>query len=65
MNASELHDSFTDPPDIPQFSSTPKRRRKDSLSDSLAGAAVALVNAVSEKGKGEPVPAGPYCMGGV
>ncbi len=61
MNATGLHDSMEDPPDIPALSSTPKRRRKDSLSDSLAGAAVALASAFSDtkKGSSDPVPAGP------
>lgn len=48
MHAAGLHDSMDDPPDVPAFTSNPpKRKRKDSLSESLTGAAIALANTLS------------------
>ena len=47
MISNGLHEDYSEPPDIPAFSGNAKKRsRKDSLSDSLSGAAVALVNAL-------------------
>ena len=43
-----MHDNFETPPDLPAFrNEAPKKMKQDSLSDTLAGAAVAFVNAFS------------------
>lgn len=57
MQASGLHDNMDDPPNVAAFDSTPKRPRKDSLSNSLTDAAVAIVNTLSntEKPKNDTV----------
>lgn len=48
-----LHGDFDTPPEIPAFlGSTPERARRESLSDALSGAAIAVVDAL--KGKEEP-----------
>ena len=48
MICSGIHDDYDTPPDIPAFSGvTPKRPRKDSLSDALTGAAVAFAQSIS------------------
>jgi hypothetical protein len=46
--ASGLHDDYDNPPEIPTFSSAaPKRARKESLSEAIGGAAIAIVKALS------------------
>ena len=48
MIASNLHDDLEKPPDIPAFSGvTPKRPRKESMTDALTGAAVAFAKTFS------------------
>ena len=43
MIVSGIHDDLDNPSDVPAFSlSEPKRRRKESLSETLTGAAVAF-----------------------
>lgn len=45
MISSKIHDKMDEPPDVPAFhgtGSTPKKCRKDSLSDALSGAAIAF-----------------------
>ena len=44
MISSGLHDDYDNPPNIPAFSS--KRACKDSLSDTVSGASVAIVEAL-------------------
>ena len=42
-----IHESNNDPPDVPVITGkTPKQYKKELLSDAIAGAAVATVNAV-------------------
>ncbi len=55
MICSGLHEDYDTPPDIPAFSGvTPKRPRKESLTDALTGAAVAFAQSFSEsKSKGD------------
>ena len=49
MISSGLHEDYYEPPDIPAFSGNGcKRSRRDSLSDSLSGAAMAFANALSK-----------------
>ena len=49
MISSSLHEDYYEPQDIPAFSGNCcKRSRRDSLSDSLSGAAVAFANALSK-----------------
>ena len=46
--ASGIHDDYDNPPDSPAFSgAAPKRARKESLSEAISGAAVAIVKALS------------------
>ena len=48
MISSNLHDDMEKPPDIPAFSGAPpKRPRKESVTDALTGAAVALAKTIS------------------
>lgn len=48
MIASGLHDDLDNPPDVPAFSSNePKRRRRESLSETLTDAAVAFAKTIS------------------
>ena len=50
MIASNIHCSMDDPPSIPAFGVTKKTRREsNSMTDALSGAAVAIVNALSNK----------------
>lgn len=52
MICSDLHDDYDNPPDIPAFSSvTPKRPRKESLSDAITGAAVAFAQVLQPDNK--------------
>ena len=45
-----FHDNYNNPPNIPAFSgSNNKRARKDSVSDTVSGAAIAIVEALQEK----------------
>jgi len=47
---SGVHSDYDNPPDCPAFSGTaPKRARRESFSDAISGAAVAIVKALSEK----------------
>ena len=49
MISSGLHEDYYEPPDIPAFSGNGcKRPRRDSLSDSLSGAAVAFASALNK-----------------
>ena len=42
---SQVDSDYDNPPDCPAFSGTiPKRARRESLSDAISGAAVAIVN---------------------
>ena len=46
--ASGIHNDYDNPPDSPAFSSrAPKRARKESLSEAIDGAALAIVKALS------------------
>ena len=46
--ASGIHDDYDNPPDSPAFSTAPpKRARRESLSEAIGGAAVAIVKALS------------------
>ena len=46
--ASGIHDNYDNPPDTPAFSgAAPKCARKESLSEAISGAAVAIVKALS------------------
>ncbi len=48
MVCSGIHEDYDTPPDIPASSGvTPRRPRKDSLSDALTGAAVAFAQSIS------------------
>ena len=50
MLCSNLHEDMENPPDIPAFSgSVPKKPRKESVTDVLAGAAVAFAKAFSNE----------------
>lgn len=50
MISTGLHDDYDNPPNIPAFSgSINKRARKDSVSDTVSGAAIAIVEALQEK----------------
>ena len=52
MICSDLHDDYDNLPDIPAFSSvTPKRLRKESLSDAISRAAVAFAQALQPDNK--------------
>ena len=54
---SGVHNDYNSPPNCPAFSgTTPKRARKESLSDAISGAAVAIVKALSDSKK-ETLPA--------
>ncbi len=60
MITAGLHGDYDNPPNIPAFSgSTPKRPRRDSLSDAISGAAVAFAEAVKGKDKEKPATALP------
>ena len=50
MYSSDLHDDLDKPPNIPAFQSdvTPKRPRRESLSDVLSGTAVAIAQALKK-----------------
>ena len=61
--ASGIHDNYDNPPDTPAFSgAAPKRARKESLSEAISGAAVAIVKALSTdpKEKKEKASEGPH-----
>ena len=49
----QQHSSCDDPPDLPAFKDPEPKRRKESLSDALAGAAVAFASAVTEGSKAQ------------
>ena len=50
MISSGLHDDYDNPPNIPAFSGNANQRpRNDSLSDTVSGAAVAIVEALQGK----------------
>ncbi len=52
MISTGLHNDFDEPPEIPVFQgSTPKRARRESLSDAISGAAVAFADSL--KGRNE------------
>ena len=48
---SQQHSSYDDPPDLPAFKESEPKKRKESLSDALAGAAVAFASAVTGTNK--------------
>ena len=53
MISAGLHSDFDNPPEIPAFlGSTPKRARRESLSEAISGAAVAFADVL--KGKKDP-----------
>ena len=56
--ATDHHDDYDDPPDWPQFksqaTSAPKKKRQDSLSDALTGAAKVFAEAFSGNKHGAP-----------
>jgi hypothetical protein len=63
-----IHDDYDIPPDSPAFSTTaPKRARKESLSEAIGGAAVAIVKALksdpSEKAGDSSQSSGAVCPG--
>ena len=59
MHVAGIHDSMDDPPDVPAFSSNPpKRQRKNSLTESLTGAAVAFANTLSHNAGDSPLQSG-------
>ena len=43
----ELHSSYEDPPDLPAFKEPETKKRKESLTEALAGATVAFASAMS------------------
>lgn len=45
--STEHHSSYEDPPDLPAFKEPETKKRKESLTDALAGAAVAFASAMS------------------
>ena len=50
MISTGLHDDYDNPPNIPAFSgNNDKQPRKDSVSDTVSGAAIAIVEALQEK----------------
>ena len=50
--ASGIHDDYDNPPESPALSgAAPKRARKESLSEAIGGAAVAIVKALSTDSK--------------
>ena len=50
--ASGIHDDYGNPPDSPAFSgAAPKRARKESLSEALSGAAVAIIKEIKKASK--------------
>ena len=55
MIVSGIHDSYSDPPDIPLFHSDgpPKKKHRTDMSDALTGAAVAFAEAIGGKSKEE------------
>ena len=46
MVSNDLHDDLEEPPNIPAFSSTPKRSRQPSVSGAISGAAIAITKAL-------------------
>ena len=50
MIAGGIHDDYDEPPDIPAFSKS-KRARKETMSGCISDAAVAIVEALQDKGK--------------
>ena len=57
--ASGLHDDYDNPPKSPAFSSAaPRRARKESLSEAIGGAAVAIAKALSTDPKAKKEDAG-------
>ena len=50
MIAAGIHDDYDEPPDIPAFSKS-KRARKETMSGCISDAAVAIVEALQDKGK--------------
>ena len=63
MIAAGIHDDYDKPPDIPAFSSKNKRARKETMSDCISGAAVAIVEALQDKGKTTAVSTAPVSTG--
>ena len=54
MISNGLHSDFYAPPEIPVIlGSTPKRARRESLSDAISGASVAIVDALKGKEKAQ------------
>ena len=55
MIVSGIHDSYSDPPDIPLFHSDgpPKKKQRTDISDALTGAAIAFAEAIGGKSKVE------------
>ena len=51
-----MHNSYDDPPDLPASKTPEPKRCKESLSEALAGAAVAYTTAVSGSGKHKDIP---------
>ena len=62
MIAAGIHDDYDEPPDIPAFSKS-KRARKETVMDSISGAAVAIVEALQDKGKTTGTSAAPVSTG--
>ncbi len=54
MLSTGLHNDFDDPPEIPAFQgSTPKRARRESLSDAISGAAVAFTDSLKSRNENQ------------
>ena len=45
----EMHESYVDPPDLPAFKAPEPKRRKESLTEALSGAAVAFAGVISKQ----------------
>ena len=45
----QMHESYEDPPDLPAFKAPESKRRRESLSEALSGAAVAFAGAISKQ----------------
>ena len=57
MMCSGLHDDFDNPPNVPAFSgNTPKRPRRESLSEAISGAAVAIAETIKGSSPCPPPP---------
>ena len=50
MISSDLHDDYDDPPNIPAFSGSLKKPRKESMYEALTGAAEAFAKAITKSG---------------